>query len=416
MLLKNYRRIKLLVFISLLVLCWLSGCAANANYSDNGYGKVIDRLNSVTSSQHDVDITTNIPIEESKSVTTTESAFSSKINAEELFDIMYSNLSEYNTQFTIDGDIETNDIEPVVKTIFFYHPEIFWITGGYEAHNSKGSHLDISFEIKSEYSIEEYKAMSVVLNLKADEIINAVDSAWSEYDKVLFIHDYLIDQTDYNYEDAAVDNEIGISSTAYGCLINRSAVCSGYSSAFVLLMNKLGIESGTVTGIAKNEHHAWNYVKVNGNYYWLDVTWDDPEIAEYKDKYLRHAYFLINDDMLNRSRIIEKAYMSDLLVDNPVPECNSLDDNWYVHNNCYFETYSFAQIDNLFSANPDKTLVTMMFGSKEAFDACLYDLFEVDVGNSKKVYSLNVIDGRHARAQHTTRDDLYVLDLEYIIL
>ncbi len=171
-----------------------------------------------------------------------------------------------------------------------------------------------------------------------------------------------------------------------------------------------------VTGISKNQRHAWNYVKVKGKYYWLDITWDDMEVGGYKDKYLRHAYFLINDDMLNRSRVIDYETMSAVLLPTQIPECTSLDDNWYVRNNCYLEKYSFTQIDNLFSSRSDETLVTIMFGSKEAFDACLYDLFEVEVGYNKKVYSLSVIGGKRSRIQHTTRDDLYVLDLEYIIL
>ena len=57
-------------------------------------------------------------------------------------------------------------------------------------------------------------------------------------------------------------------------------MCAGYAKAYQLILNRMGIECGYITGNAVNDMvsgpHAWNYVRLDGNYYQVDVTWDDP--------------------------------------------------------------------------------------------------------------------------------------------
>lgn len=107
----------------------------------------------------------------------------------------------------------------------------------------------------------------------------------TDIENELAIHDYLVENVSY------VDT--GDSSyNAYSALINGIAVCSGYTECFKTFMDMLGIENGTVSGEAGNEQHIWNTVMLDGQWYHVDVTWDDPIGSSFE--YTDHAYFNIS--------------------------------------------------------------------------------------------------------------------------
>lgn len=110
----------------------------------------------------------------------------------------------------------------------------------------------------------------------------------------LAIHDYLVSHI--TYTDGIYGN-----SYAYNAIINGTAVCSGYTEAFKTFMDFLGIENITVSGTAKDEKHIWNMVCLDGEWYHIDVTWDDP-VNGYDD-YIEHAYFNITDNDIRLDHI-----------------------------------------------------------------------------------------------------------------
>jgi len=87
--------------------------------------------------------------------------------------------------------------------------------------------------------------------------------------------------------------------TVYGAFVEAKGVCEAYSRAYKYILDDMGIENILVTGTAVNstgasEEHMWNYVKVNGNWYAVDVTWDDPIITGGGEltQELKYKYFL----------------------------------------------------------------------------------------------------------------------------
>jgi hypothetical protein len=120
----------------------------------------------------------------------------------------------------------------------------------------------------------------------------------SEYERELVLHDYLIRNTVY---DASPGDEIPWDShTPYGALIKGVAVCNGYSDSFKLLMDAAGVDCGIVYGEAgvngETVKHAWNRVRIDGEYYLVDATWDDafpdmPDVVIYD-------YFNLTDEMM----------------------------------------------------------------------------------------------------------------------
>ena len=113
----------------------------------------------------------------------------------------------------------------------------------------------------------------------------------SDVDKVMAVHDYLIDHIEYSNPH--------IRSFAYGALIEGKAVCQGYAQSLAMILNRLNVECHTIVAMTKGSNpvlHEWVRVKLDGEWYYIDLTWDDTPWAEDKN----YKYFLINTDMISR--------------------------------------------------------------------------------------------------------------------
>lgn len=104
----------------------------------------------------------------------------------------------------------------------------------------------------------------------------------------LAIHDYLVANIQYVTGDDSIYN-------AYDALMNGTAVCNGYTECFKTFMDMLGIECTAISGSAGNELHVWNLVRLDGQWYQVDVTWDDPINGDGK---IEHAYFNITSETM----------------------------------------------------------------------------------------------------------------------
>ncbi len=116
----------------------------------------------------------------------------------------------------------------------------------------------------------------------------------NDYEDIKMVHDYLVENIEYDtsLQEKNIYN-------IYGALINGKCVCEGYAKAFKYLLDGLGIESTMVIGKGINssgqsENHAWNYVKLENNWYAVDCTWDDPVIigGGYIGNSSKYRYFL----------------------------------------------------------------------------------------------------------------------------
>lgn len=114
--------------------------------------------------------------------------------------------------------------------------------------------------------------------------------------KELAIHDWMIDHTAYDEEHSTPNHN-----HPYGLLVEGTAVCMGYANTFQLFMDLLDIPCITVTGVG----HAWNLVQLDGDWYAVDVTWDDP-LGSYVDvpaanEKEHHRYFNVTSDLLRET-------------------------------------------------------------------------------------------------------------------
>lgn len=147
----------------------------------------------------------------------------------------------------------------------------------------------IEIEIKRTYTDEEI----VELNSKIDDVIaEEIQYNMSTRDKIKTIHDYIINNTEYDtLKTENINDDTYKSNTAYGVMFEGYGICSGYSDSMKIFLDKLNIVNYKVS----NDQHIWNLVLLDGEWFHLDLTWDDPV----SDKNItRDNYFLISDDTL----------------------------------------------------------------------------------------------------------------------
>ncbi len=147
-------------------------------------------------------------------------------------------------------------------------------------------------------------------------ISNYTNGSMSAFEKAKAVHDYLVTYVVYDGSDQTRCH------TADGALVDHRAVCDGYAKAFMLVMQSLGYPCQLVYGWA-GEYHAWNVVCLDGVWYQVDVTWDDPYINGVGYGYgdgsnLSYSYFLLNDATMYSNHSVMWEYNPD-----GVPACTS---------------------------------------------------------------------------------------------
>lgn len=220
-----------------------------------------------------------------------------------------------------------------------------------------------------------------------DQIIEEeLDDSMSDYEKIKALHDYIVVHTEYDKVNLDNNTIPDVDYTAKGVFVNGIAVCRGYAEAFQLLMEKIGIESKILTGWAKGTTHAWNVVKLDGNWYHVDTTFDDP-LPEHGEVYqspydnLRYDYFLVTDQQI----------LLDHTIEGESPTCNSED---YMYREKQYQTpyeiiNSISSIPASFVDYYSKGYDTVTFYFKESADLSAAGLVQ-KIGQQLFIKNYNV--------------------------
>ena len=124
-----------------------------------------------------------------------------------------------------------------------------------------------------------------VLQLCEQRVHSVLHPGMSDFQKALAVHDMLVQQSRY---DAAGGNAVG------DILRGGSGSCEAYSAALCVMLEIAGIPARFVIGTADGPH-AWNLVQVNGSWYHVDATWNDPVVSGGRRQVVSHAYFCLTD-------------------------------------------------------------------------------------------------------------------------
>lgn len=195
---------------------------------------------------------------------------------------------------------ELNRYWDVLHTLQNDHPELFYI--GIDSVWNNGTifvRQDLTYRT-IEGGLD--KAISD-FNAAANEALSQIRGLTDPVEKALVLHDWLVLNCEYNWYvgfhqsasagntgDAYVDS--GMPWTAYGAMAKGDAVCAGYALAYKYLLGQAGIPCVYISSSEMN--HAWNGVQINGNWYQVDATWDDPVLN--REGRVGHGYFLLSDE------------------------------------------------------------------------------------------------------------------------
>lgn len=286
------------------------------------------------------------------------------------------------------------------------HPELFWTEGGFAYINSNKNENDetqlkfqLSFGCKKE-EVERYKSE---INEKINEIISDIPDK-SNYEKVLYVYDWIMNNTIY-LDRPMISASKNLDYSIYNLFINGKSNCNGYSKAFSLIMDKLGIPCTIAVGECNDSVlHGWNIIELDNKYYHLDSTWDD-KYNKYSfsnsNQYISHAYFCVTDEEIYQSR--------QLINDFYVPECNSNEYNYYIYNNLYFSELNDDVFKKAieFSENNSTDIVEMKFSNKQILDEAI-DYIKDENSSFKNILSNSKYKNR-VNISYGSIDDANVL-------
>ena len=244
-------------------------------------------------------------------------------------------IREYNTEIYV-RETNIDVISKVVEYIMYDTPEIFW----YDGSSTIMSYEEGLFEeahaiVKTEYSgtPEEIEIQKQEIEAVVAECLRLAPEA-GDYERIKYVYDYIVDTVEYDLE--APNNQ-----NIYSVFVGKRSVCAGYSRAFQYLMERMDIFATYVVGKTNQGReesmlgHAWNLVRCDGEYYYVDVTWGDPlfEVIEGEEGRIiggtSYDYLLCTGEELFRTHQLREGII--------MPEPVATQCNYYRRNNMYYE-------------------------------------------------------------------------------
>lgn len=305
-------------------------------------------------------------------------AYSSLNEAEKIwYRDMESILGGFQEEKRLSGEgleqgLTADRIDTVFQCVLNDHPEMFYVSGYSYTIFSEGDEV-VSIAFSGTYNVDFETAIEKEEQIRAaaEPILDGVPAEASEYEKVKYVYETIIRNTDY--ELMSSDNQ-----NIYSVFVNHSSVCQGYAKAAQYLLNRLGVECTLVLGtVDTGEGHAWNLVKVDGSYYYMDSTWGDASYKQGEGAAAQLAMPEINYDYLNVTTA-ELLRTHTIGGNVPMPECVAMDANYYVLEGALFESYNREQMAELFARAQEqgKNDVTVKCASQQCYEEVMKALIE----------------------------------------
>lgn len=217
------------------------------------------------------------------------------------YDAMVEGVANYAQEIDLSSiGLPASQYYTVFYAYYYDYPQHFWLDGFRFMYDGNTIQLlkPVYWISQSELTDARQKWDNSVAELTA-----GIDSSFSEYQREKIVYDRLAAKIVY-------DSSSGHSWSGYAGIVEGNATCEGYTRALQYLLYKVGIQSFTVSGTSRGNSHSWNLVKIDGNYYYSDLTWDDA------GDHAAYDYFNISTEKLCQDHVIDATYIT-------VPNCSS---------------------------------------------------------------------------------------------
>lgn len=281
-----------------------------------------------------------------------------------LYQTLCEGIAAYQEEIKLPDIYNQAEYERVYLMVCEQEPQFFYLDTVYET----GAAVNL---VRMHYDVpqDQIALMQAQIDLVADRIIEQSKSASTEFQKLLAIHDgvaAVCEYTEGEYQDEA-----------YGCLVDGKAKCEGYAKALLYVARRAGMDIMSVTGVTGvADNHVWNIAKIDGEYYNVDVTWDDD--SKYRG-HTAHICFAVPDTMFADHRADLSAYQP--------PACQSDTASYYNMNGLVL--HSAAELKPGIEGWPyDSMLMEFQFADEAVYQAVANEIAtSFDLRNAVKIAS-----------------------------
>lgn len=252
---------------------------------------------------------------------------------QEAYKCIYQGLQNRSYQIHITSLNDIGSLQVIYIKLLFDNPLFYYVN----QRVIKASGVPFDYYLMPEYLYSQREIEQLNRQVKGivAYICKKAKSFQSEFRMEKYIHDSIVKSVAYDYDALMKDNCVDAHSII-GALLKKKAVCEGIAKAFKLLCNELGIKCIVVVGKASEDgnfleeddiYHAWNIVKIEGESYYVDVTWDN--IYEENFMYVSYDYFNLTTEEICKDHIPEEK----------LPICRATKFNYFYFTNSFVGTY-----------------------------------------------------------------------------
>lgn len=258
--------------------------------------------------------------------------------------------------------VDTKVLENAYKAVCADYGGLFWVSGYvYTQYTRGGTLVGMDFTPKYTMSYDERVGTQEQIDESVAELLSGISMTASDYEKAKYVFEILIQNVDY---DASMENNQNIISV----FLSRATVCQGYACATQYLLKQLGIQGTIVTGTAEGESHAWNLVRLDGSYYYMDTTWGNSRYLDDSsqiEKYVNYSYLAVTSEEISRTHVLDSSF--------PLPECTNMENNYFVQEGKYFTEWAPESVGSLFAQawNEGGSGMSVKFSSPELYQQAL---------------------------------------------
>ncbi len=325
----------------------------------------------------------------------------------EIYRELYSRLSAGEDSAQIYAQVSVDDFWTAYYSVLADHPELFWIGSSAQVQSNAVTGLVAGYTIESTVPENERATTRGMLEAAADECIRQTDETWSDYGRIKSVYEYLINTVEYNAD--APDNQC-----IQSALLNHQSVCAGYSKAFQYICHRMGYFCTYVTGkIIGGGDHAWNIVRIDGNYYHVDVTWGDPVFAGTVEDgngitLMNYNYLCCTDSEIRTTHTPDEGVVS-------FPSCTDDSYNYYKINGMYYDTWDKGVIYDALMASVQngESAIVMKFGTQEAYETAKYELFTNRLYYDADQYLMRESGVTSWNNRYSTDDEFRVITIQW---
>lgn len=294
---------------------------------------------------------------------------------------------------------DTDEITEIFTMVTDDHPELFDVSGYQSKVYTDQDDAITHITLTGKYTMEQQERDQLQKKMEpvVQKVLRDAPADGDDYDKVRYVYEYVIRQTDYE-QDAAY-NQTMCSVFVYG-----KSVCQGYARAAQYLLQQLGLPCVIAAGeVHDGVRHAWDIVRADGAWYHMDPTWGDPSYASEEDAdgmeaYINYDYLLITTDEISRTHTL---YQEDEL-----PVCTATADNYYVREGALLEKWDRGIFKLMMDSQVQEgsSFPSVKCASKEVFEEMKQDL--VTEGHLSECLPSGSSAGR---IRYTENADLYTM-------